>query len=665
MFACYQKDLVSSLLTVNSISQTETQSELRSNHDSILVRLEELKKAIDKANTRLNLTSAADDGQRIKEPTASDLPDLEDFEDADDFHSADTLRDCISTAETVRDDVELWRRSLFCVAENEPIDDEMNSSGELGLEQPETAEGSEYKMTGLESPDIPHGDQGLPLEVVSGLIDDLKQHAQKEFEANNFKRAESNLIEAIKHAEQREAKYGVPFEERRQLQEILATIYHKQNKWAEATKILRGLLQESDVSNPELAVEQAQQRSRQYLLLATIHYEMYQSRSSDQYSQKADDLQSAEGYAQQAFTKRYRLGGGPINQQDPNFLQAVQMLIQIHEAQGRTVLAKSYHRQFLINQQPASPSSLGAPISRSSIADSEFDVVDIDELLISAVKQGDQSNIQSLLLTANVNCRCDKGKFPLIYAVELGDEVTVRKLLDHGAEINAQTRSGTSALHQAVIKGDLNMARLLIELDADIEVKDNNLTSPLCKAVEKRHGLMVSYLLGQSADVNVRDKAGWTLLHHAAHNRAVDVLKHLLYPSHGIDVNATCPAGKTALHHCAELTLIEPAKVLLAHGANPDALDANSRSPLFFAVDKPFNQKREMFVDLLLESGAEVDRARLPRHLGYPALRRYHSADPGVSSSKPKRRESADTVATSGTGQSGQSSWRRRFLLKN
>ena len=162
----------------------------------------------------------------------------------------------------------------------------------------------------------------------------------------------------------------------------------------------------------------------------------------------------------------------------------------------------------------------------------------------------------------------------------------------------------------------------------------------------------------------VKDRAGWTLLHHAAHTGAVDVLKHLLSPSHEVDVNATCPAGKTALHYCAELTLIEPAKTLLSHNADVDALDANSRSPLFFAVNKPCNEKREQFVTLLLETGAQIDAARLPtRQRDYSALQNYPSSVVSTAPSSFRRRESTSTIATSGTTQTGRSSWLRRISL--
>ena len=473
-----------------------------------------------------------------------------------------------------------------------------------------------------------------------------------------------HLVEAINFAEEREAKHGVPFDDRVELQQTLAIIYQKQKKWAEARKVLHGLLQEPKDVQAELDVEKALRRASQYFLLATIYHEMYLAQPGEQNPSEAADLKSAEKYANLAFSKRFKLHklrNQRVDQRDPGLLDAVQILIQIYEAQGRTVVAESYNRQFLSNHTLSSPLPDDLLQTLSISTGSDFEMVETEDLLITAIKQGDQSHIQNLLRTADVN-KCTKGKTPLIYAVEQADEVTVRKLLDQGAEINAKMESGATALHHAVARGNVRMARLLLELDADIEAKDKNLATPLVKAVEQNQGLVVSYLLGQGADRHVKDRAGWTPLHHAAYNGtvdgAVDVLNYLLYPSEEASVNETCPARKTALHYCAELTVTESAKVLLTHGADIDALDANKRSPLFFAVQKPFNAERERFVSLLLDKVAKIPAHLPPRHRDYPALQNHLSKAHASDSSSTRRRESASTIASSGTS---RSLWSRRF----
>lgn len=671
------QDLIILLITAR-FGQAETQSQLHVNHAEILVRLAELDRAIKRANTRLFNLSAehpeSSQGPHSGCPMKSNVEGPDDLEGCDGIQ---TLRECISTARTVRDifgsAYDPDRRSQRRYSDDfgyEARSDTVDGNSDLDDQQPENLheindEGiGPNELVGHPNPDH---DEPTPLEVLSFLINDLKEHAQKDLDAGNSKRAEVKLVEAIRHAEERKTKHGIPFTDRVEVQEKLAVIYQKQKKWAEARKILHDLLQDGGDSESESVVDKSWQHSRQYLLLATVHLGMYKAHPSNKNPQEAADLLWAEKFAKLAFSMRFKLRGAKLDRQDINLLESVKTLIEIHEAQGRTALAESYHRQFIdsCNQSIPLPEELPRSLSISGATGSDFDVIDIDDLLISAIKTGDKDNIQSLLNTADVNCRCSKGRTPFMYSVEREDEITIRKLLDHGAEINATTASGTTALHQAVVKGNIRMARLLLELDADIEAKDKNLATPLFKAVEKNHGLLVSYLLGQGADIHVKDKAGWTLLHHAAHNGAVDVLKHLLYPSHGVDVNATCPAGKTPLHYCAELTSLEPARTLLGHEANVDALDASSRSPLFFAVSKPFNEKREQFVTLLLESGARIDTSHLPtRQRDYLALQKYPANVISTVLAPSRRRESASTIGTSATTQTSRS-FLRRFSHNN
>ncbi len=665
------------MLTTHSCGHTDTQSQLRVNHDEIIARLAGLDDAIQCANSRLLAVSRErPDETQVVESADGVLSKVGELDDASRCSGVQALRDCISTAETVRNTLKSAYdsdgKSMMRFSDDSGyggLDDHQQGYGisDSDNTQREDLPGVNEdwfdadEFLGLSEADH---DDSIPGEVLSMLIDGFREQAQKDLDAGNARRAEAHLIEAIEHAEEREARHGVPFKDRVELQEKLAVVYQNQKKWAEARKILLGLLQRDGESEPEFAAEKTLQHSRQYLLLATIHHDMYLAHPGNEDPQQAPDLRYAERFATRAFSKMFKLRGTTSDRPDSGFLEAVRMLIQIHEAQGRTVLADSYRRKFLTSNIPADP--LPNELLRSlSLNTSDFDIIEVDDLLVSAIKQNDQTNIQSLLQTANVNYRCSNGKTPLMYAVEQADDITIRKLLSHGAEINATTSSGSTALHQAVAKGHVRMVRLLLELDANIEATDNNLATPLVKAVEKNHGLLVSFLLGRSANIHVKDKAGWTLLHHAAHNGAVDVLQHLLYPSHKMNVDATCPARKTALHYCAELTLIDPARILLDHGANADAEDAASRTPLFFAVNKPCNKKREQFVQLLLDRRAQIDPARLPaRQRDYAALQSHPSRKESSLPSSSGRRGSANSVATLGTTATGRS-FLRRFSISS
>ena len=72
------------------------------------------------------------------------------------------------------------------------------------------------------------------------------------------------------------------------------------------------------------------------------------------------------------------------------------------------------------------------------------------------------------------------------------------------------------------------------------------------------------------------NKIKWTPLHYAADNNSVDAVKVLL--AHGADVNALTNTKQTQLHYAAFSNSVDAAKVLLTHGA-----DVNARAELLVA----------------------------------------------------------------------------------
>lgn len=85
------------------------------------------------------------------------------------------------------------------------------------------------------------------------------------------------------------------------MQETLVIIHEKQKKWAEARKIIHGLLQEAGGSKSAHAAEEALQRSRQYLLLASVRHSIYEAHPNGENPREAAELKAAERFSQFAF----------------------------------------------------------------------------------------------------------------------------------------------------------------------------------------------------------------------------------------------------------------------------------------------------------------------------------------------------------------------------
>lgn len=82
--------------------------------------------------------------------------------------------------------------------------------------------------------------------------------------------------------------------------------------------------------------------------------------------------------------------------------------------------------------------------------------------------------------------------------------------------------------------------------------------------------------------MNVAQRSGWTALHHSAHRGHIDVVRMLL--KHGAAPDATTQAGWWALHLAAGAGSSETVGALLAAGCPPDAAAKDGSTALHAAV---------------------------------------------------------------------------------
>lgn len=162
-------------------------------------------------------------------------------------------------------------------------------------------------------------------------------------------------------------------------------------------------------------------------------------------------------------------------------------------------------------------------------------------------------------------------------AVTAGDQVRVRSFLDHEPGLaNAVDEQGLSPLIIATYHRRPAVVDLLLGRGAPDD---------LFAASARGDLLAVDVLLDAEPDaVNQYSIDGWTPLALAAHFGSDEIVRHLL--ASGAEINAVSRNGlkNTPLHAAVAGNQSESADLLLRHGADVNAVDANRWTPLNLAA---------------------------------------------------------------------------------
>lgn len=194
----------------------------------------------------------------------------------------------------------------------------------------------------------------------------------------------------------------------------------------------------------------------------------------------------------------------------------------------------------------------------------------------------------------------------LIAAAAREDRAAVEKLLAEGANPSrAGDEYGNRALVRAVERGNVELVRLLLDAGADPDLKGNGMT-PLGLAALKGQARIAHMLLRAGADPDLKGSDGNTPLFNAALMDHVAVVRALL--SHRPDFELFNRAGQhnmeglTALGIAALEGNVASLGAMLEAGADPDALDKDKRTALFYAL---FRGQRGA-VSMLIQHGADA-----------------------------------------------------------
>lgn len=178
-------------------------------------------------------------------------------------------------------------------------------------------------------------------------------------------------------------------------------------------------------------------------------------------------------------------------------------------------------------------------------------------------------------------------------AIVSDDEGAVARNIDGGADVDADQGAGQTPLMFAAWSGKSRIVELLLSAGAAVDARDEHGRTPLHCAVgsdvDEETSHIADILLAANAPVDAADDDGETALHSAAANDDPERMRVLL--ASGAQPNAVDKAGRTPLMHAVEARdrtqhLYERVGMLIENGADPNLRDNDGKTALQLAQER-------------------------------------------------------------------------------
>ena len=197
-----------------------------------------------------------------------------------------------------------------------------------------------------------------------------------------------------------------------------------------------------------------------------------------------------------------------------------------------------------------------------------------NDAFYAAIRANDLAKLRSLLANgADPNSADPRGgSTPLMHSATVGSIEAMTLLVDRKANVNAVNDAGLTALMMAVT--DIDKVRLLLDRGADVNAASKRgRTALMLAAAGDNSAAIVRLLMARGANAKAVDAMKGTALHQAAQGGDIDTIRMMV--DAGLGVNDANFAGFTPLMGAAFTGSVAAAKLLIAKGANVNAVSGD------------------------------------------------------------------------------------------
>lgn len=143
---------------------------------------------------------------------------------------------------------------------------------------------------------------------------------------------------------------------------------------------------------------------------------------------------------------------------------------------------------------------------------------------------------------------------------------TVKKLIEHSADVNAVSRYAVTPLSLSCQTGHAEIVELLLKAGADANFVASGGVTPLMIASRVGHPAVIEVLLKHEAEIDARERQGQTALMWASAAGNVQAVDLLI--KHGADINAASKSTFTAMMFAARNGKLDVVQRLVAAGVD-------------------------------------------------------------------------------------------------